>query len=170
MNEIDVAWAAGFLEGEGCFGWYGGTTPRKDRPNLTHTAHAVISCGQNDREPLDRLMRTFGAGRLNRKRNSKRLAWEWRCQGKAAIPVMEAVLPHMSQRRQERIREVLAAFRQQQAAIATKRNSPTCKNGHLWAESTGYRKQGVHAGKRYCLECSRESARRANARKKAATS
>jgi hypothetical protein len=168
MNDIDVAWAAGFLEGEGCFGWYGGGTRRRAKPHLTRTANAVINASQNEREPLDRLVSIFGAGRINPKRNKVRTAWEWRCQGHAAIPVMKAVLPHMSARRAERIREVIAEHNALQEQIATRKNAPTCKNGHPWSEFTGYRKKGVHAGKRYCKACSRESARRQQAKKRRA--
>lgn len=172
MDKIDIAWAAGFLEGEGCFGWYGGDTRRKDKPHLTRTANAVVNACQNEREPLDRLVSIFGAGRINRKKNHKyeSTAWEWRCQGHAAIPVMEAVLPFMSQRRAERIRHVIAEHNALQESIAAKKDAPACANGHLWAENTGWRVKGRNAGKRYCKACSRESARRQHEKKRQAKS
>jgi hypothetical protein len=47
----DLAWAAGFFDGEGCFSCAAG--------------YAAIFIGQVDREPLDRFRATIGAGNVN---------------------------------------------------------------------------------------------------------
>lgn len=161
MNEVDVAWAAGFLEGEGCFGWYGDGTRRKAKPHLKRTANAVIAVCQNEREPLDRLQSIFGAGRINPKRNPKRVAWEWRCQGHAAIPVMKAVYSHMSKRRQQRIREVIESYDALQSEIAHRK--VICRNGHLFSEHGVNRTDGRG---HYCAECHRQRETRRRAQKK----
>lgn len=163
-SEAETAWAAGFLEGEGCFGWYGGTTRRsQNKSHLIRTPNAVITATQNEREPLDKLVAIFNAGRINTKVNSKRTAWEWRCQGHAAIPVMQAILPYMSERRTGRIRHVITQHSLLQEHIASQKESAMCPKGHPWAQHSGFRANG----RRYCKACSRYYANRHHKKKKA---
>ena len=93
-----VAWAAGFLEGEGSFHVWrrkNGQYPR-------------VKASQNEREPLERLVTIFG-GTINVERHAgsdrpnRKTIWYWSLTGKKAVPVMEAVLPFMSARRRVQI-------------------------------------------------------------------
>lgn len=90
---VDVAWAAGFLEGEGNF-----AVPTKGGPSAN--AHAT----QKDREPLERLLALFG-GTITK--HGQRDIWKWNVYGKNAVALLEAISPYMSTRRRERIDLVL---------------------------------------------------------------
>lgn len=96
-TEEELWWAAGFLEGEGCFS-------RDD-------CHRVAATQTATREPLDKLMRIFG-GSIRRIDNSARRArstmkiqdqWLWRVSGEQALFCMLILLEKMSVRRQEQI-------------------------------------------------------------------
>lgn len=88
---VEVAWAAGFLEGEGTFGRDGFRTFR-------------VRASQNEREPLDRLVAVFGGLVSHRHPPSKpRAIFEWAASGSRAVEVMEAIYPHMSTRRRRQI-------------------------------------------------------------------
>lgn len=92
----DVAWAAGFLEGEGSFmSWRG--KPR-------------IKVSQVNREPLEQLQTLFDGpicldgGPARKKANPRRQEmWYWSLSGPRAEAVMRAVYPYMSQKRRDQI-------------------------------------------------------------------
>ena len=93
---MDVAWAAGFLEGEGSFFAQAGKW-------------AQVSATQVQREPLDRLASFFGGRVWERK--SRRVSWQpthwWRICGPRARGVSMTVYPLMSPRRQGQILSML---------------------------------------------------------------
>jgi len=89
MKETDVAWAAGFFEGEGsltiCF---------------SYEFHGQVSASQKAREPLDKLVKLFG-GRVHlRKRDS---CYIWQLASKKALPFLKKIYPYIVSplRRQE---------------------------------------------------------------------
>ena len=94
-TDVDIAWAAGFLEGEGHF----------DLGNQSKRASAT----QVTQEPLIRLQDLFGGSlRLHKKTNlNHNDCWYWVTCGKRAVCVMEAVYPLMSARRKTQINSVL---------------------------------------------------------------
>ncbi len=61
MTELDWAWAAGFIDGEGCLYWNKGTSP-------------ALSVAQVVKAPLLVLRQIFGAGAIytKRQRGAKR--------------------------------------------------------------------------------------------------
>ena len=99
----DLYWAAGFLEGEGWFGW---SKQGKGKP--------VITCSQVQREPLDRLMRIFGSNIYERKAQTlakhplgKGPMWCWQTSGRKAAAIMMTLYSLMSPKRQTQIIESL---------------------------------------------------------------
>lgn len=86
-----VAWAAGFIDGEGSFGAYG----RNHDPRIV----AV----QVHREPLDELGAAFGGQVSERGRSSPdRDQYVWTVAGsKQCLPVAEELIPHLRLKRQE---------------------------------------------------------------------
>jgi len=90
----DLAWAAGFLEGEGSF-----------------SGRSRVSASQVQREPLDRLASLFGGTVRERKDRTSR-PWhqqqlhQWDVSGARARGVMLTLYPMMSQRRQQQIHQV----------------------------------------------------------------
>lgn len=96
-RDIEIGWIAGFLDGEGCFGWYGvKRLPNSRKKGLGYPS--VVAC-QNDPEPLHRILDRFPAGvmRLQPKINGKE-HWEYRAINEVAIDIMAAVFPLMSTR------------------------------------------------------------------------
>jgi hypothetical protein len=99
-DPFELGWAAGFLEGEGSF----------------HLSKSVrISAGQQSIEPLVRLQRALGCGRIRAAGTPGRGAhkahwsktWSWTLGGVLAAEVMRVLEPHMSARRREQIRVCL---------------------------------------------------------------
>jgi hypothetical protein len=78
----DVAWATGFLEGEGCFSFSGGGT-------------AQVSVVQNQKEPLEKLQRFFG-GRIYEPYTTRRF-YQWKVHGVLATRVMGLVYYGLSE-------------------------------------------------------------------------
>lgn len=88
-----LAWAAGFLEGEGCF--------------LSSRVHAP----QVNREPLERLTRLFGGGIYLTRPKVRRWneCFRWHVSGTRARGVMMTLYALMSARRQAQIRKALTS-------------------------------------------------------------
>lgn len=109
-----IAWVAGLLEGEGSFtltgspsGTYKNGDPQSRQPRVT--------CGSTDRDTLERLERVTGVGAISResRRDPRRLEkskpfWVWSVAARAdVIPLLLAIRPWMSNRRGDRIDELL---------------------------------------------------------------
>lgn len=92
-NMEQIAWAAGFLEGEGTFSAMSGNDHR-----------ARISAGQKEREPLECLLAWFG-GRIYAQRG--RAYHTWMLRGHQAHELMQLLRPQLSSRRQAQIDKAL---------------------------------------------------------------
>jgi hypothetical protein len=90
---LDWAWAAGFIDGEGCI-------------LLTRNSPRVTAC-QKDRELLDRLLALFGGTVRQQVKGRKTPIWVWGVNGKQAVAVMQGIYPMLSTRRRERVDLVL---------------------------------------------------------------
>lgn len=101
MNEIQTAWAAGILEGEGCFDY--NRLPKYPRVRVEMT----------DIDVIEKMQDVLGVGRIS---YTDRHGWKptaiLTISGKDAIPVMRAVLPHMGVRRKAKIEGLLASVRE----------------------------------------------------------
>lgn len=86
-----VAWAAGFIEGEGSFG----------RVGNRHHYVFLVCASQADREPLDRLVALFSGAISVRGPNppGKRDIFRWQVTGRQAQVVYAAIRPYLSERR-----------------------------------------------------------------------
>lgn len=101
-----LEWAAGYLEGEGCFSLREHPAPRK--PGFEVTA------GSTDKEPLQILLAIFGGKLCERKRasNAKRPhMWYWATYGVRALGVAMTLYPLLCPRRQAKIRDMLDVAR-----------------------------------------------------------
>jgi hypothetical protein len=96
-TEADIAWAAGFLEGEGTF------TPQGKPPSWG--GRCVAANQRNTAQPLVRLQKLFG-GSVRWHRSQK--AWAWKASGEKGVNVMLTIYPLLSKRRQ---RQVCAALK-----------------------------------------------------------
>lgn len=88
----DLAWAAGFLEGEGNFRFNRGSPQ--------------VRASQKEREPLDRLLEIFG-GRILRDKHPQGPYWFWSASGSRGRGIMMTLYSLMSLRRQQQIRWAL---------------------------------------------------------------
>lgn len=92
----DLAWAAGFLEGEGAFG-----------TNGNKWASQCVRATQKNLEPLYRLQRLFGGAV---KPFRKDMYGEWRTYGVRARGIMFTLFPFLSARRRTQIKLALGGF------------------------------------------------------------
>jgi hypothetical protein len=95
--DTELAWAAGFLEGEGCFQFH-------------HGGIAISAVQTFTREPLDKLSAIFGGNvipivpKATRDKGSKiRDYWRWWVYGSGAVMAAFRLYPLMSSRRREQI-------------------------------------------------------------------
>lgn len=89
-GEIDVAWAAGFFDGEGYIGISRGYS-RNKRWGPYH--HMSISASQRIREPLDRLVSIFDGTVC---KATTRDLYLWTCTTRCAARALTAMLPYLS--------------------------------------------------------------------------
>jgi hypothetical protein len=94
----DIAWLAGILEGEGCFGIYP-QTPRGTR--------MALICVSTDLDVLESAQRIAGCGSIKPRttaRGETKPAFAWRTQSRAeVVRLINLVLPYMHSRRREKI-------------------------------------------------------------------
>jgi len=107
---VDLHWAAGFLEGEGCFGG--------QRRTNEGSLLLRVDAGQTCREPLDKLQSILG-GKVSIVKNRKdfkphwKQQYRWTANGPRAAGVMMTLYSLLSPRRQEKIAALLSARRSQ---------------------------------------------------------
>ena len=95
---VDIAWAAGFLEGEGHF--------RRSFSSMDRYGSERVDAAQVNPEPLRRLQEFFG-GSIELKERRKDVhndIFVWHVYGHRARTVMRAIEPFMSHRRREQVR------------------------------------------------------------------
>lgn len=105
-GDIQLAWAAGLFEGEGCISYKKGS--RKNSPGYCLPR---ISLTSTDRDVIDRFCRVVGAGNVRdiKRKNAPshwKKAWRWEANGKSAVDIMEAIYPLLGERRRARWGEV----------------------------------------------------------------
>ncbi len=101
MTAEEIAWLAGFLEGEASFGAYNQT---KGRPNLR------VSVKTTDRDVIEKVANFMDTKCYRRADDRPRHTdcWETSANGLKAENVMLTILPWMGERRAEKIRACLA--------------------------------------------------------------
>lgn len=120
----DIYWAAGFLEGEGCFGAYG-------RGKSSGRGLIVATSQTHEHQPIYRLQELFGGitRHVTPKLPSKSKPYlAWRAQGQEAAGLMMTIYSLMSPRRKQQIKEALDKWK---APIPIKTH---CKRGHPFDE------------------------------------
>lgn len=101
MNDVEAAWVAGLLEGEGCF-TLGGVGKK---------ARITVTCCMTDRDVIEKLSRVVGCGHIYDRKPRKlgwKPAWQWIVATRAeAIQLMTEIRPLMGERRGARIDEII---------------------------------------------------------------
>jgi LAGLIDADG endonuclease len=91
ISKTDLAWAAGFLDGEGCI-----TIIRVSNRYSSGTYYVIsLQVTQRVRKPLDKLANMFG-GEVRRHNLKQRGGyWYWYRYGNNALEILEKVLPFL---------------------------------------------------------------------------
>lgn len=105
---MSIIYAAGLLEGEGCFSKH----KRSNRPN---TILYAIHCEMTDKEPILELQKTFNVGSICYRENKRKdgsvrkASWIWSVQKNTDILfVLESILPYLkAKRRIDKVSEIL---------------------------------------------------------------
>lgn len=156
LTSRDIGWIAGFLEGEGSFGYHRSATG----------GAPVVQATQVQREPVDRLKALLG-GHIYFKRAHppSQASYQWRASGPLAVGVMMMVHELMSPRRREQIHASLAPWRATRPDFKYRTH---CKQGHVYDEINTRRYINFNGNPaRDCRRCHREIfGPRATARRK----
>jgi len=144
----EVEWAAGFLEGEGCFSSYG-------------KGRAIrVAAPQVQREPLEKLQRLFG-GHLGRKarleKSNQQSCFRWQVGGKRAAGIMMTLFSLLSSKRKWQIQKALCGWLVVPPDFGDR---VRCPHGHPY---TGGNLVTIN-GSRYCRTCKQRRDREAGRR------
>ena len=100
MDPEEIAWLAGWLEGEGTFGVQPGGYPK-------------IAAASVDLDVLERAYKLTHVGRISQVKKQQehhQQCWVWQVSRiNDTVPLLEAILPFMMERRAARIRQLLEA-------------------------------------------------------------
>lgn len=94
--ELKLAWAAGFLDGEGYVGLSNCT--HLGRPNVYHSV--VLDAAQVKKAPLDRIVEILG-GRVRVSSTKYGQHYSWRLYGPKAVEALKKVLPYLVNKDQQ---------------------------------------------------------------------
>jgi len=102
MTKTEIAWLAGFLEGEGCFHYHDSPMQKSLRIAVNGTdgdvirrAAALMGCKANGPYP---------------RKAPRKPVFQFTCSGFKAARIMKLILPYMGLRRTAKINEVLARW------------------------------------------------------------
>lgn len=140
IEPVDFGWVVGILEGEGTF------FSRKE-PYVARR----VTFSSVDEDVVRRFFDLVGIGRVSGPYNpphGKQVFWRWALDRWTDIePFVNAVLPHLGERRRKAARELL----DNPARPARGYRKTHCKRGHDLAISSRITPQGT----RVCRECAR---------------
>lgn len=87
MNKIDLAYIAGFIDGEGCIGIL-----KRNRKHYSPEYHVYVSVGQKDAAIIDWLKTNFGGTVHKIKRDG---SFSWSVGYKLAYILLEQITPYL---------------------------------------------------------------------------
>ncbi len=125
MREIDLAWAAGIVDGEGSIGVYSGGRHGTRRVQYALRL-SVVNC---DPRMLLRLREMFGGG-LKPRTNVRRNKWEWAVYSTSAGRVIKMLQPYL-------------VCKADQAALALEFASTLDRNGVGHSQETNTRREEI---------------------------
>lgn len=124
----ELAWAAGFLDGEACFKFY---TANNDKGR----GRLAVTVAQVRREPLDRLATLFGGtvrGPYGPYQNSKQAHFQWDTSSyERAETVIESIWPWLSDPKREQALQAIEEYKNRRPGKPhTNILKTTCIRGH----------------------------------------
>ncbi len=120
---IDIAWTAGLIEGEGSFGWHG------------RTPKVVVQ--MTDKDTIEKLAGIWGSkvyGPYGPYGVSTKVTYTTAIYGSQAIGWMMTMFVFMSERRKQKIEEIIAAWKPLQM-VSPKRRPHCHPEGKYFAKS-----------------------------------
>jgi hypothetical protein len=147
----NIAWFAGFYEGEGtCYIQRGGRNGTRPEWRL-----AVIQVPQNITEPLEKCLEIWGYGIIWGPNNDGK--YTWRVSNRKQVrEIVTLIRPWLSQKRRQQIDAALAE-EDKYLALPPKPPKTHCKQGHQFTDENTY---FCKDGSRSCRICRREGLRR----------
>lgn len=116
VPEIDVAWLAGLLEGEGTF--YVNYT------NARRYNYPKIAVNMTDQDVIARAAALFGTSIYTMPMYTEgKQQWKAQCSGERAARWMRRLRPYLGERRGAKVDEILAAYDQREPAQIKRRRS-----------------------------------------------
>lgn len=112
LTELELAWLAGLLEGEGSF-----VPPPPSDPNRPR-----ISIEMTDRDIVRRVATMFELAYVQSRRYETKVNWKQSfcviLRGQRAVSLMKRLYPYMGERRKKRINEIISSYIEKPAAVA----------------------------------------------------
>lgn len=163
---IEIAWAAGLFEGEGCI---------HCKPQGKRGSGVQLRLGMTDRDCVERFQRIVGCGRIYAHKpgtGSHKPTWTWYVyDARKATAILNSLLPYLGKRRAAKALEALEVA----ANIVAYADRTHCPKGHPYDGDNlmlePIRRKGKTYFARRCRECRlaqmREAARKRRARRRA---
>jgi hypothetical protein len=142
ISLVNIAWSAGFIEGEGTFTFY-------EKGNFPY-----ITVGQKDIDLLQKLKNTYKGNIYHRERSgiNQTPIEIWQIGTNNAIAIMMTIFPFMSKKRKNEIIQVINKWKGTRIVAQNSKFRTHCKNGHPWVP------ENIRVSKyqNYCLPCNKE--------------
>jgi hypothetical protein len=110
VSETELAWAAGFFDGEGS------TMVARCKPKAVEYYYFRLSVGQTNPETLERFQRAVGGmGAISGPRlrkDGRKPFWQWQLTGQKGIEVMEQLWPYLSEEKRNQYVRARAEIRE----------------------------------------------------------
>jgi hypothetical protein len=167
-NREELAWAAGFFDGEGSIGVvrHAPRAKRGEAKSNTSLQMTLVQSGDSTTEPPELLLRfqraVAGLGGIRFRRSTnhlgKRPIWIWRITSASDVQAVAAMLwPWFGLRNRDRARRSVIEYR---AALFKWQDRTSCHRGHPFdGENTYWEihvRNGVTRRTRLCRACARE--------------
>ena len=112
INLNDIAWAAGFLEGDGHFGWHrDGKFLRKDGTYGKKYGQPVIVADQVNIEPLLKLQTIFGGWIGGPYKTNRQSRYRWEVSSNKAASIMMTLWHFLSTQKRKQVEHALGTWR-----------------------------------------------------------
>ena len=107
MTDIDIAWLAGILEGEGHFGYTKRKYSLKTTGEIKFYYDPYVHLQMTDKDIVYRVASLFQSKSVRTyqdKRGNRKLLYRVGCNGKIRLPsLLKSIFPHMGERRKTKI-------------------------------------------------------------------
>jgi len=132
MNDIDTAWLAGILEGEGHFGYNKRKYTLKSTGEVKFFYDPYVHLQMTDKDVVYRVASLFKSKSVRTyqdKRGNRKLLYRVGCNGKIRLPsLLKSIFPHMGERRKTKITILLFLIMDKQNFVTFMRENGMTSN------------------------------------------